>query len=62
MAQLKHPTQKDWVSQVLEDMETLSIDLEIEDIKHMKKPCFKKLVKEAVRKEAFLYLIRRKES
>ena len=42
-------------------METLSIDLEIENIKHMKKSCFKKLGKEAVRTEAFLYLIRRKE-
>ena len=62
MAQLKNPTQKDWVSQVLEDMENLSIHLEIEDIKNMKKPCFKKIVKEAVRKEAFLYLIGRKES
>ena len=62
MAQLTYPTHKDWVSQVLEDIEYLSIELEIEDIKTMKKECFKKIVKEAVRKNAFIYSQERKES
>ena len=57
MAQIKHSTQKDWVSQVLEDMEKCSIQLEKEDIKKIKKTWFKKIVKEAARKEVFLFLI-----
>ena len=37
MAQMKTPSHNDWVSSVLEEMIELEIDLEIEDIKYMKK-------------------------
>ena len=37
MAQLTHPSHNDWVSQVLKDLEDLSIELEIEEITSMKK-------------------------
>ena len=61
MAQLSHPTAKDWVSQVLEELEDLSINLEIEEIKVMKRVFFKKIVKEAVKQKAFSYLLKKKE-
>ena len=62
MAQLTFPTPKDWVTQVLEDIENLSIELEIEEIKIMKKSTFKKIVKKAVHEKAFSYLQERKNS
>ena len=61
MAQLSHPTPRDWVSQVLEEIEDLSLNLEIEEIEVMKKVSFKKMVKEAIRKKAFSYLLKKKE-
>ena len=61
MAQLTDPSHNDWVSQVLKDLEDLSIELEVEEIKSMKKHFYKKIVKEAVQKEAFLYLQKGKE-
>ena len=60
MAQLEKPTQKDWASQILEDLVVLEINLELEDIEEMKKDKFKNIVKEAVRKKAFSYLIKMK--
>ena len=36
MAQLTYPTHNDWVSQVLKNLEDLSIEPEIEDLKSMK--------------------------
>ena len=40
MAQLTYPTHNDWVIQVLDDLEDLSIVLEIKEIKSLKKPFF----------------------
>ena len=48
MAQLGEPTPKDWVSQVLEDLEELEISFELDQIEVMKKEKFKLTVKEAV--------------
>jgi hypothetical protein len=62
MAQMKTPSHNDWVSSVLEEMIELEIDLEIEDIKYMKKEKFKALVKEKVQKKAFQYLLEKKAS
>ena len=62
MAQLTHPSHNDWVSQDLKDLEDLSIELKIEEIKSMKKTFFfNKIVKGPVQKEVFLYLQKRKE-
>ena len=43
MAQLEFPTAKDWVTQILDDIESLSIELEIHEIKIMNKSSFKKI-------------------
>ena len=61
MAQLSNPTSRDWVSQVLEELEDLSINLQIDEIEVMKKSLFKKIVKEAIQKKAFSYLLKKKE-
>ena len=37
MTQLENPTPKEWVTQGLEDIENLSIELEIEEIKFYEK-------------------------
>ena len=62
MAQLTHSTQNDSVSQFLKDLEDLSIELEIEEIKSMKKHFLKKIVREAFQKDVSLYLQRRKKA
>ena len=49
MAQLGEPTPKDWVSQVLEDLEELEISFELDQIEVMKKEKFKLTIKEAMR-------------
>ena len=54
MAQLSHPTARDWVSQVLEQLEDQPLNLEIEEIKVKKKVSFLEMVKEAIRKRHFL--------
>ena len=56
MAQLTYPTYKDWVSQVLEDIENLSIELEIEDIKTKKKKMFQEDCQGSCQKEC-IYLL-----
>ena len=60
MAQLTHPSHNDWVSQVLKDLEDLSIELEMEEIKSMKKHFFNKIVKGPVQKEAFFLSTKKK--
>ena len=61
MAQLQYPTAKYWVTKIPEDIESLSIDLDIKETKTIEKCSFKKVVKQAVQKKAFLYLQERKE-
>ena len=62
MAQIKSPTTHDWVSTVLEDLEELDINIEIGDIKDLKKGKFKAIVKEKVTNGAFQYLLKKKEA
>ena len=61
MAQPTEPTARDWLSPVLDDLVELKLELEIEQIQSMKKQKFKSLVKEAVKKRAFSYLVTRKD-
>ena len=51
-AQLLNPTNKDWATQVLEDLEELGIDLELEQIEDMKRDYFRYIVKDALEKNA----------
>ena len=60
MAQMKSPTQNDWVSTALEDIEELEINLELEEIEEMSRERFKSIVKEKVKIKAFEYLIKEK--
>ena len=61
-AQLSNPTHRDWVSQVLKELEEINIQLEIHDIEILSKDKFKILVKDAVYKKAFLDLLKKKRS
>ena len=60
MALLNNPTAKDWVSQVLDELEDLSIHYQIEEIEAMKKTFLKNIVKDAIKKKAFEYLMEKK--
>ena len=62
MAQLTNPRQRDWVSQVLQEVEDLNINLEIKDIELLSKEKYKSLIKEVVYKRAFSNLLIRKQS
>ena len=61
MAQLTNPTHRDWVSQVLQELEEVQIKLKIKEIELMSKYNYKNLIKEAIYSKAFLDLIERKE-
>ena len=60
MAQMNYPTQNDWVSTAIEDLEDLDINLELVEIEEMSKDRYKSIVKEKVEVKAFEYLIRKK--
>ena len=60
MSQMKFPTQNDWVSSVLEELNELGIDLELEQIENMSKEKYKYILKERVEVKTFEYLIHKK--
>ena len=60
MAQMKSPTQNDWVSTALEDLEELEINLDLEEIEEMSRERYKSIVKEKVEIQAFEYIIKKK--
>ena len=62
MAQMNSSRNNDRVSNVLDEMVELDIDIEIEEIKNMSKGKFKPLLNERVTRKAFIYLIERKSS
>ena len=62
MEQLTNPTHRDWVSQVLQELEDLNIKLVIKDIELLSKEQYKTVIKEAVYKKAFSDLLLRKQS
>ena len=55
-AQLEQPKHKDWVTQVLLDLEHLNIKMELKEIEQESIDKFKKIVKEAVQSKALYYL------
>ena len=62
MAQLRNPTQGDWATSVIEDIDELELGLQLDDIKNMTKNSFRKIVKEKVEQKALEYLVNMKES
>ena len=52
MAQLKNRKQKDWVSQVLEDIKDLKLNVDMEEIKLMKKSKLKQILKNSTEEKA----------
>ena len=60
MAQLCNPSQGDWVSKALNELEELKIGLELNEIKYISKNQFKSIVKRHAQNEAFAYLMFKK--
>ena len=56
-AQIDKPSVGDWILTVLQDIETLNLNLSIEGILVISKSSFKKKVKQAIRDKAFEYLV-----
>ena len=60
--QLKNKRPKDWITQVLKDLEDLRINLSLDDIKELKKSELKNIVNKAVMDKAYEDLTKLKES
>ena len=60
MAQLSNPTHRDWVSQVLQELEDLDIKHEIQDLELMPKEKYKNMIKEVVHKKSIFGYITKK--
>ena len=60
-AQCENPVPNDWCLKVKQDLIDFEINYNFEDIKHMKKEQFKKVVKKACKNKAFEYLLKEKE-
>ena len=54
--QVEMPTKGDWASRVIQDLKDLKISCTLKEIENMSYNQFKKIVKERIRKEAFIYL------
>ena len=61
-SQMKNQTPKDWVTMVLSDFKFLELEINIEDIKKMKKFEYMKLIKRKIEHKALIDLNRVKES
>ena len=59
-APLSNPTHRDWVSQVLQELEDLEIKYEIHDLESMSRERYKNMNKEVVYKKAFSELLHKK--
>ena len=56
-AQIDKPTVGDWITTVLNDIETLNLNINLEGIAVISKSRFKKKVKQAITVKAFEYLV-----
>ena len=54
--QSNNRTKKDWVSTVLNDLETMKIDMSFGDIQSMNKTKWKNVIKTKIREESLQYL------
>ena len=59
-AQLENQTKNDWVTQTVKDLEKVDINLELDEIEKMSDEDYEELCKTKVKKEAFKYLIEKK--
>ena len=59
-AQLQNPSKNDWVTQAVKDLESLNIDLELQQIENMSEDKYTQLCKQNVRIAAFNYLMDKK--
>ena len=55
-AQIEMPTNGDWASRVIQDLKHLNFSTTLKEIEYMSYNHFKKIVKERIRKQAFIYL------
>ena len=62
LAQVRSPSQNDWVSQVIKDLEEIDLDIEFEDIENTSKEKFKDIVLSHVQEYSFAALLKKKES
>ena len=62
IAQARSPTQNDWVSQVLKDLEDIELEIEFKDICSFSKDKFKEIVNEHVLKFSYSQLIQKKQN
>ena len=61
MTQLKNRKQRDWVSQVLEDIKDLKLNVDMEEIKMMKKTKLKQILKNSTEEKALEELVKKKK-
>ena len=61
-AQIDKPTVGDWITTVLQDIETLNLNLSLEGIIVISKSKFKMRVKQAITEKAFSYLVSQQAS
>ena len=61
-AQISNPTTGDWVSEVLNDLVELDIEMELSEISGISKNKFRSIVKEQTNKKALQHLLDRKAS
>ncbi len=62
-AQVNQPVKGDWCLVALEDLESLGLgNLSLKEIEKLSKNVMKKLVKEAIKRKAFEYLMKKKET
>ena len=52
-SQMKKRTKRDWVSTVIEDLELMDIQLEMEQIKTMRKSNFMSIIKDKIQMQTF---------
>ena len=61
-AQIDKPTVGDWITTVLQDIESLNLNIDLEGIAVISKNRFKKKVKQAITEKAFEYLVNQQAS
>ena len=60
LLQIEQPTRGDWASTCVQNLKELCIFEPLEEIEKMTKNKFKNILKEKIKKEAFVYLIKKK--
>ena len=56
------PKKKDWISTVKENLKQLDITLTLKNIEDMPKCSYKKIIKNKIKKEAFSYLLKKRDN